>query len=186
MTLEPEGASVIGSLELAPGSVYAEVQVGSSEVGEQVIYEVQTGGWQTHRVPRARLRLRQRRTIAFACVCNEKRHDAPTTQHFLNRILRYFMGHPTPAPGPPPPAPQPPPHQFQWNEWFWGLIHHSDNASHFKSNKMLHFWSTVKANPPSPPSTSPVTAAASAAAINASGANRAAEAAHNRATAERD
>ena len=38
VTFEPEGASVPGSLELVPGSVYAEVEVGSSTDGEDVMY----------------------------------------------------------------------------------------------------------------------------------------------------
>ena len=139
VTLEPEGASRPGSLELLPGSVYAVVEEGSTIKGEETMYHVRERNGPLHRVPRERLRRRQRRTVAFACICNEKRHDAPTTQHFLNRILAYFHGHPTPAPGPPAPAPQPTPYQFDLSESFWGLIHHSDNATHFKSNKMLHF-----------------------------------------------
>ena len=181
VTLEPEGASTPGSLKLLPGSVYAVVEEGSTLEGEATMYHVRERNGPLHRVPRERLRRRQRRTVAFACVCNEKRHDAATTQHFLNRILAYFHGHPTPAPGPPAPAPQPTPYQFDLSESFWGLIHHSDNATHFKSSKMLHFWSTVKARPPAPPSSSPDFLAAIAAAAESRRANVAAAAARTHA-----
>mmetsp|Transcript_42040 Transcript_42040/g.89772 ORF Transcript_42040/g.89772 Transcript_42040/m.89772 type:complete len:122 (-) Transcript_42040:196-561(-) len=35
-------------------------------------------------------------------------------------------------------------------EDFFVLVHHFDNATHFKSGKMIHFWSRVKFNPPIP------------------------------------
>ena len=142
------------TLETALGlrTEMSEVVEGSTVEGEAVLYTVLSRDGRKHQVPRHRLRLRKRHTIAFSCVSNEKRHDAPTTQHFINRIMRYFQGHATAAPAPPAPVPPPPPYKFSRDESFWGLVHHSDNATHFKSNKMMHYWSKVKAEPPLPPS----------------------------------
>ena len=162
VTVEPEGHSLEGSLEPAEGSFYAQVEQGSAEVGRSVRYIVRDRAGQLHEVSRHRLRRRKRHTVAFACVSNEKRHDAPTTQHFLNRIMGYFMGHATAAPAPPLPAQQPPPYKFTRSEKFWGLVHHSDNATHFKSNQMLHYWTKVKADPPCSPSEEPQPPAAPA------------------------
>ena len=156
VTVEPEGESVVGSLEPPMGSFFAEVEKGRAEEGEKVLYSVRSRDGVLHEVQRERLRHRKRHTIAFACVSNEKRHDAPTTQHFLNKIMAYFMGHPTAAPAPPPPAPPPPPHKFTRKETFYGVVHHSDNATHFKSNKMLHYWSKIKGDPPRPPAEMPM------------------------------
>lgn len=41
--------------------------------------------------------------------------------------------------------------EFVNEEPFINLVHHSDNANHFKSGKMMHFWSAVKESPPQPP-----------------------------------
>ena len=69
------------------------------------------------------------------------------------REMSHPEGHATAAPAPPPPAQPPPPFIFRRPEsaTFWGLVHHSDNATHFKSNKMMHYWTQVKAEPPSAP-----------------------------------
>ena len=159
VTVEPEGQSVPGSLSPPLDSFFAEVERTErtgSQPDEGDLYVVVDRHAKSHTIPRHRLRLRQWKTVAFACICNEKRHDAPTTQHWLNRILRYFVGHPTPAPAAPPDLePPPPPHQFDRSESFWGVAHHSDNASHFKSAKMLNYWSNVKVNPPVPPTAPP-------------------------------
>ena len=40
VTVEPEGESVVGSLEPPMGSFYAEVEVGRAEEGEKVLYSV--------------------------------------------------------------------------------------------------------------------------------------------------
>lgn len=147
VTVEPEGLPLdaCGSLDPSSEAFYAEVEIPCSSEGEQQLYTVRSrDGTLFDKVPRYRLRARKRRTIAFACVTNEKRQDAPTTQHFLNRILNYFRGVPTAAPASPPPAAPAPPYQFDNTQTFRGLVHHSDNASHFKSNKMLHYWSTVR------------------------------------------
>eukprot|EP00965_Chrysotila_dentata_P180523 5959505-Pleurochrysis_carterae.AAC.2 len=39
-------------------------------------------------IPRYRLRHRKLHTTALACITDDKRHDAPTTQHMLNRQLQ--------------------------------------------------------------------------------------------------
>ena len=148
-TSTPDGRQVDNGLVPPASSFFAIIEEGSSDVGEGVLYRLRgRDGVLRPSIPRARLRLRRRRTVAFACVSNEMRHDAPSTQHFLNRILHYFMGHPTTAPAPPPPAPPPPPYQFEGDESFWALVHKSDNATHFKSGRMLNYWTRVKANPP--------------------------------------
>ena len=77
-------------------------------------------------VARSQLRHRVFYTQAFACVTDEKRHDAYTTSHFLNKILNDHFKE-----------------RIESGE-FWAFLGHSDNASHFKSGQMMNYWSEKK------------------------------------------
>ena len=86
VTVEPEGLSQPGSLEPAKGSFFATIHSGGGVEGEDTIYVVQKPDMTTiGGVERSRLRHRKARTTAFVQVTDEKRHDACTTQHFLNK-----------------------------------------------------------------------------------------------------
>ena len=123
VTVEPEGLSVPDSLEPAKGSFYATIHLNVSSEGADVIYSVRKAdGTVIGGVERARLRHRKKHTTAFIGITDEKRHDAPTTQHFLNKQFEYWASQVDTA------------KLFAW-------LGHSDNASHFKSGAMLNFWS---------------------------------------------
>ena len=53
-------------------------------------------------------------TTAFVGITDEKRHDGITTQHWLSLVDEAKL---------------------------WAWLGHSDNASHFKSGLMMHYWS---------------------------------------------
>lgn len=96
----PEGAEVTvvpeGSSDVAPhkDASIATIAVGHVDVGGDVLYQLRKDGvLLSEMIPRHRLRHRVWYSICSACVTNEKRHDAPSTQHFLNKILHFFMGH---------------------------------------------------------------------------------------------
>ena len=74
------------------------------------------------RIPRERLRQRKFVTTATVGVTNERRHDAHTTQHFLDDSFKYWLA------------------RADLTK-FWAWVGHSDNASHFKSGAMLNYWS---------------------------------------------
>ena len=96
---------------------------GSTDAGEDVVYTVRRRKAGPIEVPRRRLRHRVKRSIAFIGVTDEKRHDAPSSQHFFRRQLEWWS-------------------RFS-GESFHTLAIHTDNATHFKSNKMFYWWSTV-------------------------------------------
>ena len=54
VTVEPEGESVEGSLQPPMGSFFAEVEVGSTAVGEAVMYSVRSRDDVLHQIPRHR------------------------------------------------------------------------------------------------------------------------------------
>ena len=126
VTVEPHEKSVDGSLEPAVGSLYGTVvrcPLESDERSVHEIYHVVTDGSLNEvAVSRERLRHRVKHRIAFVGITDEKRHDAATTQHFLNKQFRYWKQH-------------------QDRNALRAWIGHSDNASHFKSGPMMHFWS---------------------------------------------
>lgn len=76
-------------------------------------------------VRRELLRHRKLHTTAFVSITDEKRHDAVTTQHFLNKQFEYWQQQQDP------------------DNKFWAWVGHSDNASHFKSGSMMNYWSRV-------------------------------------------
>ena len=91
----PEGAEVTvlpgGSSDVAPhkDAFIATIAVGHVDVGRNVLYRLRKDGvLLSEMIPRHRLRHRVWYSICFACVTNEKRHDAPSTQHFLNKVTR--------------------------------------------------------------------------------------------------
>ena len=72
------------------GSFYAVVEVGCSEVGEDVIYTVRLDDGSTQQVPRHQLRHRVWHYVAFLGITNEKQHVAITTQAFHTRQLEFW------------------------------------------------------------------------------------------------
>lgn len=131
VTVELEGGSVPNQLQPAAGSYFAIVrQCPTDQGGDHNLngtYWVQSPG-SDHiiPIPRERLRHRKRRTTAFVCITDEKRHDAVTTQHMLNKQFEYWKEQQDP------------------DNPFWAWVGHSDNASHFKSGSMMNFWSRVR------------------------------------------
>ena len=69
------------------------------------------------------------------------------------QVLRYFMGHSVDGYT----------FRFYADQDFIYLMHHSDNAVHFKSGKMLYCWSKTKQNPPAPAALPPPDSAPAAA-----------------------
>lgn len=123
VTVEPCDLSQPGTLVPAKGSFYATIHSVVSTEGEGVIYSVQKAdGTVVGGVERAQLRHRKKHTTAFIGVTDEKRHDAPSTQHFLNKQFQHWLLHLDEGK-------------------FWAWLGHSDNASHFKSGSMLNYWS---------------------------------------------
>lgn len=122
VTVEPEGMSDV-SLQPASGSYWAKVHEPPLSEGENSVYSVQKAdGSVIGGVTRDRLRHRKKYTTAFVCVTDEKRHDSISSQHFLNRQFQHWLQHVDVG-------------------HFWAWAGHSDNASHFKSGAMLHYWS---------------------------------------------
>lgn len=122
VTVEPEGAPA-DSLKPAKGSYWAKVHASPGVEGEAEVYSVQReDGTVIGGITRSRLRYRKFHTTAFVCITDEKRHDAATTQHFMNKQFEHWLTH------------------VQTHK-FWAWLGHSDNASHFKSSAMLHYWS---------------------------------------------
>lgn len=121
VTVEPQGAPS-GSMQPAKGSYWARVHSSPAVEGEEEIYSVEReDGSVVGGITRERLRHRKKSTTAFICVTDEKRHDAATTQHFLNRQFQHWLQHVD-------------------RGKFWAWLGHSDNASHFKSSAMMHYW----------------------------------------------
>jgi len=118
-----------GELQPCAGAFYAKVNGAPETEGEQSMYSVIVYGHPTKpdgtiidNIARERLRHRKKKTTATIGVTDEKRHDAVTTQHFLDKQFRHWLLHLD-------------------HEQFWAWIGHSDNASHFKSGSMMHYWS---------------------------------------------
>lgn len=122
VTVEPEG-SPAGSLTPAPGSFWAKIHHASaSDIGEGCVYSViRDDGSVVGGIVRGRLRHRKLHTTAFVCITDEKRQDSATTQHMLNKQFEHWL-------------------QFLDLGKFWAWVGHSDNASHFKSGAMMHYW----------------------------------------------
>lgn len=117
------------SIKPARGAFYAKVHSGASNEGEEQLYSVTVYGHPTlsdgtvrHDVKRKCLRHRLKCTVATIGVTDEKRHDAVTTQHFLNQQFQHWL-------------------LSRDRQQFWAWIGHSDNASHFKSGAMMNYWS---------------------------------------------
>ena len=131
VTVEPEGADFSTAERLAPakGSFYAVVHSAPPSEDEQAAYSLTVydhpslpDGTVLAGIARERLRHRKKHTTAFIGVTNEKRHDAATTQHMLNKQFAHWL--------------------LQLDKGkFWAWLGHSDNASHFKSGPMMHYWS---------------------------------------------
>lgn len=123
VTVEPEpGGSPVGSLTPASGSYWAKIHASPNEIGEACIYSVtREDGSVIGGVLRERIRHRKLHTVAFVCITDEKRQDAATTQHMLNKQFEYWL-------------------QRLDAGKFWAWVGHSDNASHFKSGAMMHYW----------------------------------------------
>ena len=133
VTVEPEDAHVQSlaseSFKPAKGSFYGEVHASPGKEGEDQVYSVtvyghpeKPDGTVIGGVLRSRLRHRKKHTTAFVGITDEKRHDAPTTQHMLNKQFEYWLLHLD-------------------ETKFWAWLGHSDNATHFKSGAMLNYWS---------------------------------------------
>ena len=131
VTVEPEGAVLSTAERLSPakGSFYAVVHGTPAAEGEREIYSVtvydhpsKADGTVIAGIPRERLRHRKKHTTAFIGITDEKRHDAITSQHMLNKQFEHWV--------------------LQLDRGkFWAWLGHSDNASHFKSGPMMHYWS---------------------------------------------
>ena len=122
VTVEPEGAPA-NTLQPAKGSYWAVIHASPMCEGNKEIYSVQCeDGSVIGGITRERLRHRKKHTTAFVGVTDEKRHDACTTQHMLNKQFEHWRLH-----------------LDEVKLWAW--LGHSDNASHFKSGPMLHYWS---------------------------------------------
>ena len=135
VTVEPDGAVLSTAERLSPaqGSFYAVVH--SHPIGEAAdrpedeTYSVtvydhpsKPDGTVIAGIPRERLRHRKKHTTAFIGITDEKRHDAITSQHMLNKQFEHWV--------------------LQLDKGkFWAWLGHSDNASHFKSGPMMHYWS---------------------------------------------
>ena len=135
VTVEPDGAVLSTAERLSPakGSFYAVVH--STPISEAAgrpedeTYSVtvydhpsKPDGTVIAGIPRERLRHRKKHTTAFIGITDEKRHDAITSQHMLNKQFEHWV--------------------LQLDEGkFWAWLGHSDNASHFKSGLMMHYWS---------------------------------------------
>ena len=79
------------ALEPHTESFLATIEEGRSVVGSHIEYRVRRDGVLLDApVPRCRVRRREWYSIAFACVTNEKRHDAPSTQHMLNKVIVFM------------------------------------------------------------------------------------------------
>lgn len=128
VTVEMEG-STLGELQPTPGAFYAKVSASPGQCGEYEMYSVKvyghpekSDGTVIDGILRKRLRHRVKHTTATIGITDEKRHDAHTTQHFLDQQFRHWLLHCD-------------------HEPFWAWIGHSDNASHFKSGAMMNYWS---------------------------------------------
>lgn len=117
VTVLPEGTLPTRSIHPLASSFWAQVV---SREGE--LYSVKSADGSTiANVARERLCRRKLHTTAFIGITDEKRHDASTTQHFLNKQFDHWMN------------------KLDLGR-FWAWIGHSDNASHFKSSQMMNFW----------------------------------------------
>ena len=83
-------------LSPAKGSFYAVVHGAPVSEGEDEVYSVtlydhptKPDGTVLAGIPRHRLRHRKKHTTAFIGITDEKRHDASTTQHMLNKQFAY-------------------------------------------------------------------------------------------------
>ena len=129
VTVEPEGAVFFSAERLSPakGSFYAIVRSTPNDDSDDYSITVYDhphlpDGAVMSGICRERLRHRKKHTTAFIGITDEKRHDAPTTQHMLNKQFEHWLLH-------------------QDMGKFWAFVGHSDNASHFKSGPMMHYWS---------------------------------------------
>ena len=129
--MEPEDAVLSTAERLSPakGSFYAEVHGTPPGEGLTQVYSVIVfdhpelpDGTVLAGIPRERLRHRKKHTTAFIGITDEKRHDASTTQHMLNKQFAHWVHHSNKGK-------------------FWAWLGHSDNASHFKSGQMMNYWS---------------------------------------------
>ena len=131
MTVESEDAVLSTAERLSPtkGSFYAVVHSAPTSEGEDGVYSVTVydhpdwpDGSVIAGILRRRLRHRKKHTTAFIGITDEKRHDAPTTKHMLNKQFAHWLLHLDKGK-------------------FWAWVGHSDNASHFKSGEMMNYWS---------------------------------------------
>eukprot|EP00966_Prymnesium_polylepis_P172802 3996364-Prymnesium_polylepis.1 len=90
VTVEPHERSPI-TAKLMPGSYFAIVDVGSSEVGKDVMYTVRIGDGSTRQVRRELLRHRKWYCIAFLQFTNDPKHDHWSTTAFANRRQQFFQ-----------------------------------------------------------------------------------------------
>lgn len=121
-TVEPEGAPA-DTLKPAEGSFWAKIHSSPAAEGEEQVYTVaREDGSIVGGITRKRLRHRKFYTKAFVGITDEKRHDSITTQHMLDKQFEHWL------------------QQVDLGK-FWAWLGHSDNASHFKSGPMMHYWS---------------------------------------------
>jgi hypothetical protein len=147
VTVEPEGASVVGAIEPAPSSLWGEIITTPSEptVSETVLYGVRRFSESDEEplvmVPRHRLRHRKLHTKAYLGITDDKKHDSFAAQYFIKATLESLKS------------------RFidTGMEPFFAIHIHSDDASsHFKSAKTMYFVTTLltfcASKPPSLPS----------------------------------
>jgi hypothetical protein len=75
VTVEPGDKSVPDSVEAVDGSFFAVVEMGSREVGSDILYTVRMSDGELIQVQRQHLRRRRWYRIAFLQVTNDKKYD---------------------------------------------------------------------------------------------------------------
>ena len=106
---------------------WAEVVSGEGEE-EEAVYTVRDEKGQDHVVQRQYLRERKWGTVAFSGVTPDTKHDTYASQCFLKKTLQWWEDH-----------------YVKTGKENINSVHiHSDNASHFKSRKSMHFLSQIK------------------------------------------
>ena len=106
---------------------WAEVVSGEGEE-EEAVYTVRDEKGQDHVVQRQYLRERKWGTVAFSGVTPDTKHDTYASQCFLKKTLQWWEDN----------------YVNTGKENINSVHIHSDNASHFKSRKSMHFLSQIK------------------------------------------
>mmetsp|Transcript_38778 Transcript_38778/g.95860 ORF Transcript_38778/g.95860 Transcript_38778/m.95860 type:complete len:983 (+) Transcript_38778:493-3441(+) len=124
--VEPEWDSVAGSTTIPKGAYFAKVFSAAAALGEGGIYTVEKPNGERVEVQRHLLRHRSIKTIAYGCITNDKHHDGAASQHFINKVIVDVHA------------------AYDSTEHFHTIGVHSDNATHFKSTRMLFWWSHTR------------------------------------------